>query len=608
MAGKRRALLISTDIYQDSAFRQLNAPQADVDALSAVLTDPAIGAYEVTVLSNLASHEVSQAIDDFFGTASPEDQIILYFSGHGFKDDKGRLYLISTNSRRRLLASTAVSAQFIREQLDQCRSRRKIVILDCCYAGAFPDGAVRGDGNIDVLERLSGRGSAVITAASAIGYALEGSTSSSVTEIGEVAPSTFTGALIDGLATGNADQDGDGLIDIDELYDYVYRKVREAVPQQIPGRRGKLEGRLYVATSPRGPRPTELPAEFSDAVQNPLPSIRLAVVRDLVTLCSGAHPGTVMAVHAALTQLADDDSRRVATAARSAMDAIYERAQSIGILDKIKSHASEVFSEAAEQIVDQAIADARREADEALGQARHEANQTLGQARREADEVLINARRQAEKITEDARGRAESLERDAQEHYRQAAIAAGTPEDAMDTAARVLSLAQQTSDEAIADARREADETLGRARREVDELLTKGRRLAEQITLDARGRAETLERDAVERHRQAMSSIVEQREQMEQRVDDLRAFEREYRSRLKAYLEGLLRDLEAARILPSGAQPTMARIEEIRAFEDDYRNRLKAYLEGQLRDLEAQVVDTGPYFQNMPSPVHPIEG
>src|SRR5215471_12926855 len=118
-------------------------------------------------------------------------------------------------------------------------------------------------------------------------------------------------------------------------------------------------------------------------------------------------------------------------------------------------------------------------------------------------------------------------------------------EDNMDTAARVLSLAQQTADQAIADARREADETLGRARREADEVLTKARRQAEQITGDARARAESLERDAQERHRQAMGSLVQQREELERRVDDLRAFEREYRSRFKAYLEGLLRDLEA---------------------------------------------------------------
>src|SRR5690606_18759516 len=57
---------------------------------------------------------------------------------------------------------------------------------------------------------------------------------------------------------------------------------------------------------------------------------------------------------------------------------------------------------------------------------------------------------------------------------------AGAPsgEDNMDTAARVLALAQQTADQAIADARREADETLGRARREAEEILGKARRQA----------------------------------------------------------------------------------------------------------------------------------
>src|SRR5271168_1816968 len=138
-------------------------------------------------------------------------------------------------------------------------------------------------------------------------------------------------------------------------------------------------------------------------------------------------------------------------------------------------------------------------------------------------------------------------------------------EDNMDTAARVLSLAQQTADQAIADARREADETLGRARREADEVLTKARRQAEQITGDARARAESLERDAQERHRQAMGSLVQSREELERRVDDLRAFEREYRSRLKAYLDSQLRELEAGAadsgtfpvITGSGPQPAI---------------------------------------------------
>ncbi|MFG2072736.1 DivIVA domain-containing protein [Nonomuraea maritima] len=140
-------------------------------------------------------------------------------------------------------------------------------------------------------------------------------------------------------------------------------------------------------------------------------------------------------------------------------------------------------------------------------------------------------------------------------------------EDNMDTAARVLALAQQTADQAIADARREADETVTRARREADEILTKARRQAEQVIGDARARAETLERDAQERHRQAMGSLVQTRDELERKVEELRSFEREYRSRLKLYLENQLAELNVAAegsgafpVMPSGpqGQPAMS--------------------------------------------------
>jgi hypothetical protein len=54
-----------------------------------------------------------------------------------------------------------------------------------------------------------------------------------------------------------------------------------------------------------------------------------------------------------------------------------------------------------------------------------------------------------------------------------------------------------------------------------------------------------------------MGSLVQSREELERRVDDLRAFEREYRSRLKAYLEGQLRDLEAG-VTDSGTFPAVS--------------------------------------------------
>lgn len=131
----------------------------------------------------------------------------------------------------------------------------------------------------------------------------------------------------------------------------------------------------------------------------------------------------------------------------------------------------------------------------------------------------------------------------------------GGEEGNMDTASRVLALAQQTADQAISDARREADETLGRARNEADDILGKARRQADQIVNEARARSENLDRDAQERHRQVMGSLVQQREELEHKVNELKDFEREYRSRLKDYFERQLRELAEGANEPSSANP-----------------------------------------------------
>jgi hypothetical protein len=106
------------------------------------------------------------------------------------------------------------------------------------------------------------------------------------------------------------------------------------------------------------------------------------------------------------------------------------------------------------------------------------------------------------------------------------------------------------------EARAAADEVLGRARREADAMLTKAYGHSVQLTTDARTRAESLELDAQNRHRMFMGSLIESRQELERRVDDLRNFEREYRSRLEAYLEGQLRDLRAG-VADSGAFPAV---------------------------------------------------
>jgi hypothetical protein len=89
----------------------------------------------------------------------------------------------------------------------------------------------------------------------------------------------------------------------------------------------------------------------------------------------------------------------------------------------------------------------------------------------------------------------------------------------------------------------EASPVLGRAGTETEEILAEARRQAEQVTTEAAVAAMALERDAQEQHRLAMGTLAQQVEELERRVDDLRAFEREYRTKLQTWLEGQIREL-----------------------------------------------------------------
>ncbi|MBA3744420.1 DivIVA domain-containing protein [Sporichthya sp.] len=125
------------------------------------------------------------------------------------------------------------------------------------------------------------------------------------------------------------------------------------------------------------------------------------------------------------------------------------------------------------------------------------------------------------------------------------------PISSSDGAARVLALAQQTADQAIAEARTEANKIVGDARQR-----------AEAIEREARSKADALERDAQDKHRSIIGVLETQRTALETQLDQLRQFEREYRSRLKSFLEGQLRQLENSaegENLSNGPRSTAAR-------------------------------------------------
>ncbi|MGK5678320.1 caspase, EACC1-associated type [Actinoplanes sp. URMC 104] len=326
MSGARQALIVANDTYDHDGLRHLLAPQADADALAGVLGDARIGGFDVRVVRNEPAHVIRERIEDLFAESRPDDVLLLHFSCHGLKGESGELFFATRNTRPDRLGSTAVSADFVQRCMRASRSRSVVLLLDCCYGGAFSTGVtVRAAGDVNVLDSFpggrlgGGRGRAVITASSAMEYAFEGD---HLTEDRSPRPSVFTAALVEGLATGEADRDQDGWVSLNELYDYVFDRVRERNPHQTPSRDVEMQGELYVARRSRPvTRPAPLPAELQSVLDHPIGSVRAGAVQELARLAHGRHEGLALAARQALEHLSTDDSRTVAAAATQALSA-----------------------------------------------------------------------------------------------------------------------------------------------------------------------------------------------------------------------------------------------------------------------------------------------
>ncbi|MGW4354647.1 caspase family protein [Nocardia sp. NPDC004582] len=311
MAG-RFALVVATYTFSDPGLRQLTAPAHDAEALAEVLADPAIGGFEVTTLINKPHYEVGAAVGDFFADRRCDDLTLLYFSGHGLKDDAGKLYLAMTDTRTLNPLFTSVAADQIDHAMTGCHSSHQVLILDCCYSGAFPVGAIaKADDQVHALESFSGRGRTVLTASDATQYAFEGEVPH-----GQATQSVFTRHLVAGLRDGGADLDQDGDITVDELYSYVHDRVVAERPRQRPKKQDNIEGRTILARN----RNWQVPQHIRSDLESPAVRDRRNALEDLAQLYRTGGAIVRTRVRDAVTQLVNDDSRAIAAAAAEWLD------------------------------------------------------------------------------------------------------------------------------------------------------------------------------------------------------------------------------------------------------------------------------------------------
>jgi hypothetical protein len=265
--SERWAVVVGVGRYDHAGVPPLRYATADAEAVARTLVDRAgFKKDNVLLLTDRTERKPSlrnlrYALGTFLArSARKDDTVVIYFAGHGAPEadlrgaeaDGLAKYLIPSDADPDDLYASALPMEEIKIIFERIEAERVVVFLDTCYSGAaggrtFASKRTRAvavdDGFLERLARAKGR--AIVTASRPGEVSLE---------LPELGHGIFTYYLVEGLK-GAADLDRDGIVSLQELYQYLDREVtrrsRAAGGNQHPVLKGELEGVLpLVQTKP----------------------------------------------------------------------------------------------------------------------------------------------------------------------------------------------------------------------------------------------------------------------------------------------------------------------------------------------------------------------
>ena len=254
--GKKYALLVGVHQYDKNELRDLPYAEADMEALADVLRQAGYkrvvlmtqseGAKEARFLPLAAN--VRKTLKGLLEDLGADESVLVAFAGHGVQfageDDN---YFCPMDAK---LAdkSTLVSLTEVYKDLEHCAAGTRLLLADCCRNDPRSDNARSVDRiKLESVTRpqraLPPGGVAAFFSCSAGEKAYEDA---------GIKHGVFFHFIIEGLR-GQADQDGDGQVDLDELVSYTKRQVRDFVKEtygddvrQMPELVGKTHGQVMV--------------------------------------------------------------------------------------------------------------------------------------------------------------------------------------------------------------------------------------------------------------------------------------------------------------------------------------------------------------------------
>jgi uncharacterized caspase-like protein len=259
-AHERWAVVIGVGTYESPTVPRLRYTVSDAEAIYQTLIGPAGFKKEnVLLLTDRSERKptlrnIKWALGTFLGrSAKKDDTVLIFFAGHGAPEVDTRgverdglaKYLIPSDADPDDLYSTALPMDELQTIFARIEAERVVAFLDACYSGAaggrtFTAKRTRATNLDDLfLERLTrSKGRAIVTASRPSEVSLE---------LPELGHGIFTYYLVNGLK-GGADLNRDGLVTLQELYEYLEQQVtaksRAAVGNQHPVMKGEMEGVL----------------------------------------------------------------------------------------------------------------------------------------------------------------------------------------------------------------------------------------------------------------------------------------------------------------------------------------------------------------------------
>lgn len=207
---------VGVDYYETDALASLNFAKRDVRTLSETMTarDGVSSELASTTLlgdRRATADTILTKLEEVVSTAAPGDRLVLFFAGHGLRDDKGRFFFGLSNTDLDALDETALGWDRVAGLL-QRRDIRVTVLLDACHAGAAGTGAfATNDEAVGALIDKTSANVTVIAAAKGRQYSGESS---------DVGGGYFTAAIRDVVLDENQlyDENGNGVLEAVEFY------------------------------------------------------------------------------------------------------------------------------------------------------------------------------------------------------------------------------------------------------------------------------------------------------------------------------------------------------------------------------------------------------